>query len=96
MKMFVIVYWSASDDVVIASLAKIGVNAYTKWTKVLGCGTETEPKLGSGFWRGENNVLTAFVNDKDAAKVKDVVMNLREERPWGGIRGFIMPVEEMI
>jgi nitrogen regulatory protein PII len=96
MKMFLIVYWQAVDYAVIDALEKIGVTAYTKWCKVLGCGNETEPKLGSGFWHGENNVLTVVTNDKDAAKVRDVVVNLRNERPYGGIRCFIMPVEEMI
>lgn len=96
MKMFIIVYSWAIDDDVIAAITKSGLKAYTKWTKVLGCGTETEPKMGSQFWPGENDVLTVVVNNEDAAKVKEVVLNLRKEHPRAGVRCFIVPVEEMI
>jgi nitrogen regulatory protein PII len=96
MKMFIIVYSWGIDDEVIAALTKRGLKAYTKWTKVLGCGTETEPKMGTQVWPGENDVITMVINDEDAAKVKEVVLNLRKEHPRSGVRCFIMPVEEMI
>jgi nitrogen regulatory protein PII len=96
MKMFFIVYSWGIDEEVIDALAKSGVNAYTKWTKVMGCGSETEPKLGSQIWPGENDVLTVVVNNEDAFKVKAVTLNLRKQHPRAGIRCFILPVEEMI
>lgn len=94
MKMFFIVYSWAIDENVLAALAASGVNAYTKWTKVQGCGCESEPKLGAGS--GENDVLTVVINNEDADKVKAVVLNLRKEHPRAGVRCFIVPVEEMI
>lgn len=96
MKMFVIVYSWAVDDDVITALAASGVNAYTKWTQVLGCGCETEPKMRSRYAPGENDVLTVVINNEDSEKVKAIVLKLREEHPRGGIRCFIIPVEEMI
>jgi nitrogen regulatory protein PII len=96
MKMFIIVYSWAIDDDVIAAVRKSGIKAYTKWTRVLGCGTETEPKMGSQIWPGENDVVTMVIKDEDAFKVKDVVLNLRKEHPRGGVRCFIVPVDEMI
>ncbi len=47
MKMFVIVYSRWLDKNVIEAVTKSGVKAYTKWSNVSGCGTETEPKMGS-------------------------------------------------
>lgn len=96
MKMFIIVYSWAFDNIVIDMITKSGLKAYTKWTKVLGCGTETEPKMGSQFWPAENDVLTIVVNNEDAAKVKEIVLTLRKENPRAGVRCFIVPVEEMI
>jgi nitrogen regulatory protein PII len=96
MKMFIIVYSWAFDNIVIDMITKSGLRAYTKWTKVLGCGTETEPKMGSQFWPAENDVLTIVVNNEDAAKVKEIVLTLRKENPRAGVRCFIVPVEEMI
>lgn len=96
MKMFVIVYSWAIDDFVIAELAAGGVTAYTKWTKVMGCGCESEPKLLSRFAPGENDVLTAVVSNEDADGVREIVLNLRKKHPKAGIRCFVVPVEEMI
>ncbi len=94
MKMFVLVYSSNIDDDVIAAISKGGIKAYTKWTDVHGMGPETGPKLR--YSQGDNHVLTIVVNDADASKVRDVVLNLRKEYPLGGVRCFIVPVEEMI
>lgn len=76
MKMFAIVYSWAFDDVVIAAIMKRGVHAYTKWTEVLGCGSETGPRLSSRFRPGEDDVLTDVINNEDAERVKEVVLQL--------------------
>ena len=96
MKMFIIVYSSFIDDKVIAAFTKSGLKSYTKWTKVLGCGVETGPKMGSRSWPDENDVITVVINNEDVAKAKDVVVTLRKEHPRAGVRCFIVPVEEMI
>ena len=94
MKMFVIVYSSSCDCYVMESITRGGIKAYTKLGRVLGKGTETGPKLT--FSQGDNDVLSIVVDDKDTKKLKEIVVNLREENPVAGIRCFIMPVEEMI
>jgi nitrogen regulatory protein PII len=94
MKMFVIVYASSCDDYVIEAITRGGVKAYTKWQGVLGKGTETGPKLT--YSQGDNDVLSIVVDDNDAKKVKEIVVNLRKEYAVSGIKCFIMPVEEVI
>ncbi|HEX9019744.1 MAG TPA: P-II family nitrogen regulator [Nitrospirota bacterium] len=94
MKMFVLVYASTYDDYVISAISEGGIKAYTKWTEVHGTGPETGPKLR--YSQGDNDVLTMVVNDEDAAKLRKVVQQLRKDHPLGGVRCFIVPVEEMI
>jgi nitrogen regulatory protein PII len=94
MKMFVLVYSSAIDDDVIAAISIGGVKAYTKWNNVHGTGPETGPKFT--YSQGDNHVITIVVNDADAPKVRDLVLKLRKGNPKGGVRCFIVPVEEMI
>ncbi len=94
MKMFVIVYSSACDDYVMEAIRRGGIKAYTKWREVLGLGMETGPKLT--YSQGDNDVLSIVVDDKDAAILKGIVVNLRKENPTAGIKCFVMPVEEMI
>ncbi len=92
--MFVIVYSWSADDCVMDALARGGIQAYTKWCGVLGKGTETGPKLC--FSQGENNVLSIVADDKEAEKLKEIVLNLRKENPVAGIKCFILPVQEVI
>ena len=94
MKMFVLVYSSAIDDYVIPAISKGGIKAYTKWTDVHGTGPETGPKLR--FSQGDNHVLSVVLEDEDAAKMKEIVLTLRKEYSLGGVRCFVVPVEEMI
>ena len=93
-KMFVIVYSSIIDDDVMAALSKKGIKAYTKWTAVHGTGPETGPKLT--YSQGDNDVLTVVVGEEDSSKVRTMTLELRKEHPRGGVRCFIVPVEEMI
>jgi nitrogen regulatory protein PII len=96
MKMFIIMYEYAIDAEVIAVIEKTGITGYTKWSKVQGAGPECGPKLDTRFWPGENDVMLVVVDDKDAVKVKEMVLNLRKAYPKSGVRCFIVPVEEMI
>ncbi len=96
MKMFMIMYEYAIDAEVFDEIKKIGIAGYTKWSKVQGAGPETGLKLNTRFWPGLNDVLVVVVDEKDAEKVKAMVLHLREKYPKSGVRCFIVPVEEMI
>ena len=96
MKMLVIVYNDAVDEVMISAFKKAGVLGYTKWKEALGEGTETEPKLGTHCWPGKNNVLAVVVEDEAALKISEIIRKLKSEHPKGGIRTFVLQVEETI
>ena len=96
MKMLVIVYSDAVDEVMINAFKKSGIHGYIKWKETLGEGTETEPKLGTHCWPGKNNVLAVVVEDKAALKISETIKKLKSEHPQGGIKTFILQVEETI
>jgi nitrogen regulatory protein PII len=96
MKMLVVVYNDAVDEVMIHAFKKAGVLGYTKWKEALGEGTETEPKLGTHCWPGKNNVLAVVVEDEAALKISETIRKLKSEYPQGGIRTFVLQVEETI
>ncbi len=96
MKMCMIMYEYAIDAEVFEEIKKTGIAGYTKWSKVQGAGPETGPKLNTRFWPGLNDVLVVVVDEKDAVKVKEMVLHLRSKYPQAGVRCFIVPVEEMI
>ena len=96
MKMFIIVYSRAADYDVISKLKIAGIRGYTKMKDAIGEGTETEPKLGTHCWPGENNVLYIAVQDEESPSVCEVVRQLKESHPRAGVKGFILPMMEII
>ncbi|MEN6319849.1 MAG: PG0541 family transporter-associated protein [Syntrophaceae bacterium] len=96
MKMFLIVYSNAADTYVIAALKKAGIAQYTKMEEVHGEGIETEPKLGTHTWPGENNALFVAVPNEKVFLLTDILKQLKNEHPRAGVRGFILPMEECV
>jgi len=96
MKMFFIVYSRAADYDVINKLKSAGIKGYTKMKDVSGEGTETEPKLGTHCWPGENNVLYIAVEEDEVQRVCEVIRALRKSHPRAGVKGFILPMVEII
>ena len=95
MKMFLIIYCEAADEDVMAALKEAGVRGYTKMVEAQGEGTETEPKLGTHFWPGSNNVLFMAVADDAIAHLDARLRELKREHPRAGVRSFLLPMEEL-
>ncbi len=95
MKMFLIIYCEAADEDVIAALKEVGVRGYTKMVEAQGEGTETEPKLGTHFWPGRNNVLLTAVADEAIARLDARLREFKREHPRAGFRSFLLPMEEL-
>jgi nitrogen regulatory protein PII len=96
MKMLIVVYNDAVDENIIAAFKKAQVKGYTKWRETLGEGDETEPKLGTHYWPGRNNVLAVVLEDEKVLAVTDIIRQLKINYPKSGIKTFILQVEETI
>ena len=94
MKLCLIIYSEAADEYVIAELKKAGIRTYTKTVEAQGVGTETEPKLGTHFWPGRNNVLFTAVADEEAPKIRERLRGIKLDNPHAGVRGFLLPMED--
>ena len=57
MKMFFWFLCGTSDENVLDAFKKSGFKAYTKMGGLMGEGEESEPKLGTHYWPGNNNAL---------------------------------------
>ena len=95
MKMFIVIYGEAADEYVIAALKEAGIRGYTKMVEARGIGTETEPKLGTHFWPGKNNVLFMAVADEEVPRVVEKLREVKKDHPRAGVRGFLLPMEEI-
>jgi len=96
MKMLIVVYNDAIDETIIGAFKEAQVKGYTKWKETLGEGDETEPKLGTHYWPGRNNVLAVVLDDEKVPVVTDVIKGLKIQYPKSGIKTFILQVEGTI
>ncbi len=96
MKMVFIVYSQAADYDVIAAIKQAGVKGYTKMENASGEGVETEPKLHTHIWPGENCVLFLALEENELPAIVELIRELKLEHPRAGVKAFIMPMEEII
>jgi nitrogen regulatory protein PII len=96
MKMVMVVYSHAADYDVITAFKEAGIKGYTKIEKTSGEGIETEPKLHTHTWPGENCVLFLALNDLDIPPVIELIRRLKNEHTRAGVKAFVMPLEEII
>jgi len=94
MKMFFVVYAEASDEYIVAAFKKSGFKAYTKMGGLMGEGEESEPKLGTHYWPGNNNALLLAVRNEEIHPLCELVRELKAEHPRAGLRAFTFPLEE--
>jgi hypothetical protein len=94
MKMFYVIYAEASDEDIIAAFKNSGFKAYTKMCGLMGEGEETEPKLGTHYWPGNNNAIFLAVRDEKIKPLCELVRKLKIEHPRAGLRAFTFPLEE--
>jgi hypothetical protein len=94
MKMFLVFYAEASDEDILDAFKKAGIKAYTKMSGLMGEGEETEPKLGTHYWPGNNNALFLAVRDEKIKPLCELVRKLKVEHPRASLRAYTFPLEE--
>lgn len=87
-----VVYDVDLEEEVMEALDRAGVGGYTLWERVLGRGSRSEPKLGTHAWPSWNRALMVALEDPDAEGLWEALRPLCE-RPQGGVRAFMWPVE---
>lgn len=96
MRMCLLVYCDVADETVIGEIKKAGFRGYTKLEEARGEGTESEPKLGTHCWPGKNNVLMIAAADEKVAEIGGLIRKIKKEHPRAGLKGFLLPVEELV
>lgn len=94
MKMFLVIYATEADDVVLGAFKQAGFKAYTKMCGLMGEGEESDPKLGTHYWPGTNNSLWLAVSNESIGPLCDLVRRLKAQHPRANLRAFTFPLEE--
>jgi len=93
MKLVMIAYNEAIDEAMAELLTTVGLQNYTKWTKVLGRGSSSGPHLDTHVWPKANNVLAVAVQDDHVGPLLDGVRAHRQSLGTEGVKAFVLPVE---
>ncbi len=96
MKMVLIVYNEVLDSTILELLNDCcPIGSFTKWTRVMGKGTHSEPHLLDHVWPKGNNVIMACVPDNVATSMMARIRELRQKDSKTGLKAFSLPVEDV-
>ena len=94
MKLVLIACDQAHSPEVLRLLADAGAHNYTKWIGVQGKGAASGPHLGTPVWPKQNHAFAVAVEDAQARQIVDAVRTLRGTLPMGGVKAFVLPIED--
>ena len=95
MKAVLIVHNMAIDEEVNSALSALGIDCYTKFTKVLGKGKVSGPHLNTAVWPGANNATLVIVEQEKAAEIMQKIREMAAQS-YGreGLKAFMWQIED--
>jgi nitrogen regulatory protein PII len=97
MKAIMIIYNQALTEKVEYMLEKLNIRGFTRWTEVMGAGTnDGEPRMGTHTWPEINSATLTIVNDDMVDILLDKVKKLDAVNHEVGIRAFVWNVEKTV
>lgn len=94
-KMVLIVYDEALDEDILTALGGEDSPPFTKWTRVMGRGRNSEPHLLDHIWPKGNQALMSCLPEADARAALQRIRALRARLGGAGVRAFVWGVEEL-
>jgi len=96
MKLILLIYKASLEERINQILKLCKIEGYTKLPRVYGAGKTSGPRLGTHSWPGENSLLF-LVGDKETKEgfLKEV-RKLKDTLKKGGLKAFVLEVEEVI
>lgn len=96
MKMYLIIYDASFDEEVNETLVSCCVTGFTKWSRVLGKGEGSDPKMDDEVWPGYNSTIMMAVKEVDEPDIQKALKFLYGRLGAGGIRVYAWNVEKVI
>jgi len=96
MKMLFMIYDVDFDEEVMETLSTCCITGYTKWSKVLGKGERSAPKLDDAVWPGFNCAVMMAVDNELEPKVFEAMQSLHKKKGGKALKVFGWPLERII
>ena len=94
MKLLMMVFDAALEDVIQVRLQQLGLEHWTKLERALGKGSRSQPLLNTHVWPGYHVVY--FVKVDDFNPYRQAFQEMSQEFAHRGFRTFVLPLEEFI
>lgn len=94
-RMVLIVYNEAIEIEVMDTVAKCGLENYTKIADVLGRGESSGAHLGNDVWPGKNNLLYVACEKEKSQRLLSCIRNLRDTLGKEGVKAFSWAIEDI-
>jgi len=96
MKMLFMIYDVNFDEDVMEVLSTCCITGYTKWSRVLGKGERSAPKLDDAVWPGFNCAVMMAVEKELEPAVFEALQALHKQMGGKGMKVFGWPLERVI
>lgn len=96
MKLFLLVFDVAVEDVVLKTLEEAGFRCYTKIPKALGRGKTSDPYMDTHIWPGYHVIYIVAVESEEIERLKEVLGGLKDLYREKGFKTFVLPLEEVL
>lgn len=96
MKLILLVYKASLEDRVNQILKLCKIEGYTKVPRIYGAGKTSGPRLGTHSWPGENSLLFLVGDEGTKERFLKEVKKLKDILKKGGLKAFVLEVEEVI
>ena len=94
MKLLLVVFDAALEDIVLSEFEKMGIHHWTKIPKAFGKGKRSDPLLDTHIWPGYHVIYLVAHDNPD--KLKPKLRELSEKYKHRGFRVFVVPLEDFI
>jgi hypothetical protein len=96
MQVLMMVYDVAFDEEVMEALSRCHLSGYTKWSRVVGSGERSQPRLGTAVWPGHNCAVLMAVENGALPELTLVLQGLYRRMGEKSLAVFGWTAERMI
>jgi len=88
MKLILIIFDSDKEDVIHDILSSQKITGFTTWGPVHGKGKQSDPRMGSQVWPGDNRIIMTVVQDETADTLREAFQSHPETVQGNGVKVF--------
>jgi len=96
MKLILIIFDADKEKEVYGILDSSGVSGFTTWGPVHGKGKQSDPRMGTQVWPGDNHIIMTAVSEETVRTLKEALLSHDEMGGGKGIKVLELTTNTLI